>query len=100
MANRYTYTNIKKQPDTNKSYMESTIYPIVKSDDTDFYIISQAGDRLDLLAKKYYGNPSLWWIIAVTNNLNDANFYVKEGLQLRIPTDLASITYNLERLNK
>ena len=100
MANRYSYTNTIKQSDTNRSYLESTIYPKIKADDNDFYIISEAGDRLDLLAKKYYGNTNLWWIIAVANNLNDANFFVKEGLQLRIPQNTAKISAELKRINK
>lgn len=100
MANRYSYTRIIQEQDTNTSYMESTIYPNVKPSDTDFYIISEAGDRLDLLAKKYYKDVSLWWIIAVANNLNDANFFVQEGLQLRIPQDISPIINNLSKINK
>jgi hypothetical protein len=100
MANRYTYTNVVKDTDTNKSYMQSTIYPKIKASDNDFYIISEAGDRLDLLAKKYYNNTSLWWIIAVANNLNDGNFFVEEGLQLRIPSDVAKISSELKRINE
>ena len=100
MANRYTYTKTLNESETNKSYMESTIYPNIKASDADLYVISEAGDRLDLLAKKYYGNTNMWWIIAVANNLNDANFFVEPGIQLRIPNDLNSITNNLERINK
>ena len=100
MANRYSYTNTIKEEDTNKSYLESTIYPRIKASDTDFYIISEQGDRLDLLAKKYYGDTTLWWIIAVANNLNEANFFVKEGLQLRIPQNIAKISNDLQKINK
>jgi phage tail protein X len=100
MANRYTYTSVVKDTDTNKSYMQTTIYPKIKASDNDFYIISEAGDRLDLLAKKYYNNTSLWWIIAVANNLNDGNFFVEEGLQLRIPFDIAKISSELKRINE
>jgi nucleoid-associated protein YgaU len=100
MASRYTYTNIIRESDTNKSYMESTIYPKIKADDNDFYVISEAGDRLDILAKKYYNNPALWWVIAVANNLNDANFFVEEGMQLRIPNDTAKILNLLKKVNE
>ena len=99
MANRYTYTNTIKEADTNKSYLESTIYPRIKASDTDFYIISEQSDRLDLLAKKYYGDTTLWWVIAVANNLNDANFFVKEGLQLRIPQNIFKISNDLQKIN-
>lgn len=100
MANRYRYSDIVKEADTNRSYMQSTIYPKIKPSDSDFYIISEASDRLDLLAKKYYNDVSLWWIIAVANNLNDANFFVEEGLQLRIPQNLSKILNDLEKINK
>jgi len=100
MASRYAYTNITRESDTDKSYMESTIYPRIKATDTDIYIVSEAGDRLDILAKKYYGDVSMWWVIAVVNNLNDANFFVEPGLQLRIPTDTGKISNQLSKVNK
>ena len=100
MSNRYLYTKVIKESDTNKSYYESTIYPKINPSDSDLYIISEGGDRLDLLAKKYYNDTTKWWIIAVANNLNDGNFFVEEGRQLRIPIDLSQITYDLEQLNK
>lgn len=100
MANRYTYTDTLKEADTNRSYMESTIYPKIKPSDNDFYIISEDGDRLDLLAKRYYDNPAMWWIIAVANNLNDANLYVETGIQLRIPADTANISAQLRKINE
>jgi hypothetical protein len=100
MANRYKYTNIIKESDTNKNYFDSTIYPIIKPSDNDFYVISEAGDRLDLLAKKFYNDTTYWWIIAVANNLNDANFFVPEGLQLRIPTNPILIMNELKKVNE
>ena len=100
MANRYTYTNTKKDSVTNVTYMESTIYPKVEPNDNDFYIISEAGDRLDLLANKYYNDKTKWWIIATANNINDATFYVEPGIQLRIPSDVNAVMNSLEKLNK
>jgi nucleoid-associated protein YgaU len=100
MASRYTYSEVLKTKETNKQYLESTIYPKVKAKDTDMYIISEAGDRLDLLAHKYYGDQSLWWVIATANNINDATFYVEEGIQLRIPSDINAILTDLQKINK
>jgi phage tail protein X len=100
MSNRYAQTKQLKDIDTKKNYLESTIYPIIKPNDNDLYIISEQGDRLDLLAYKYYNDVSMWWIIATANNLNDANFFVQPGIQLRIPSDLASISNNLAKINK
>lgn len=100
MSTRYTYTNKKTDSDTNTMYMESTIYPKIEPKNTDFYIIATAGDRLDLLANLYYKDPSMWWVIAVANNLNDANFFVEVGTQLRIPADVSDILNNLYKVNK
>ena len=100
MSTRYIYTNQIKDSDTKKSYLESTIYPKIKPSDNDLYIISEAGDRLDLLAYKYYNDTSLWWIISVANNLNDANFFVEPGLQIRIPSNTSTILNDLYKINK
>jgi nucleoid-associated protein YgaU len=100
MASRYTYSEVLKTKETNKQYLESTIYPKIKAKDSDMYIISEAGDRLDLLAHKYYGDQNLWWVIATANNINDATFYVEEGVQLRIPSDINAILTDLQKINK
>ncbi len=100
MASRYSNTKIVTNPTTKKKYYESTIYPKVKPSNTDTYIISEAGDRLDILAKNYYGDSKLWWIIAVANNINDAVFYIEPGVQLRIPQNIGTILKDLEKINK
>ncbi len=100
MANRYTYSTLQTELSTKKKYLGSTIYPKIKASDNDLYVISEVTDRLDLLAHKYYGDRTLWWIIAVANNINDASFYVKEGIQLRIPSDVSKILNDLEKINK
>jgi hypothetical protein len=100
MANRYTYSTTQIEPTTKQRYLSSIIYPKIKPTDNDLYIISESTDRLDLLAHKYYGDRNLWWIIAVANNINDASFYVTEGLQLRIPSNISQILNDLEKINK
>jgi phage tail protein X len=100
MAGRYAYSRSLQTSDTKRNYLESTIYPKVKSNDNDMYIISEEGDRLDILASKYYGDTSLWWIIAVANNLNDASFYPEAGLQLRIPSNMSAILNDFQKINK
>lgn len=100
MASRYTYNEVLKVKETKKSYLESTIYPKIKPNNNDLYIISEQGDRLDLLANKYYSDPTLWWIIATANNINDATFYVEPGVQLRIPSDTNTILNDLQKINR
>ena len=58
-------------------------YRSIPESDTDIYVITQHGDRLDLLANEYYGDPHLWWYIAKANNLTFMTLPV--GTKLRIP---------------
>ena len=97
---RYSNTQTIKDSDTQKKYMQSTIYPKIKASNDDFYVISTTTDRLELMADKYYGDTSMWWIIAVANNINDGGFFVSSGLQLRIPANVQKIMNDLRNLNK
>ena len=98
MAKRYDYTKIKKNKAGDRVY-ETTMYPTINLDENDIYIYSKDGDRLDTLAHKYYKNPSLWWIIAQANHIGKGTLVIKPGIQLRIPTNVASIYSDLEHLN-
>ena len=99
MDNRYE--NIKTILKTGKGKVyDSTLLSYVEPTDTDIVILTTMGDRLDLLANKYYNNPAMWWVIATANNLNDANFFVQEGIQLRIPSNINEILSDLQKINK
>lgn len=43
------------------------------------------GDRLDRLANEYYGNSSMWWIIAEHNPEISDHQNIEPGKVLRIP---------------
>lgn len=64
-------------------------------------ILSQEGDRLDILAKEYYGDEKLWFVIAKINNLGKGSMDVPAGLVLKIPryTEDAGIYTLLEDYN-
>jgi hypothetical protein len=92
MFKRYNSSTIvnnskKVEKDGNIKYVRrlSTImYPdFTTSDDT--RILSQEGDRLDLLAKEFYGDESLWFMIAKANNLGKGSLDVPAGKIIRIP---------------
>jgi hypothetical protein len=55
----------------------------VRSDDRAYVILGT--DRIDLVAKKFYGDPVLWWVIALANNMEllPGDFIV--GSTIRIP---------------
>jgi len=71
--------------------LKSNIYPPIPRKVDDIYLISNSGDRLDLLSFKYYQDQSLWWIIAVANGLGKHGMIVPPGIQLRIPTNISEI---------
>lgn len=78
---RYKNTELTQKNGT--TYYKKTIYKEIPESDNDIYVITQAGDRLDLLAYQYYGDTSLWWYIAKANKMQTMN--IEENIQLRIP---------------
>lgn len=100
MTNRYQYSQTLQTKGTKKKYLGSVIYPKIKPSNDDIYIISESSDRLDILASKYYGDKSFWWIIATSNNLNDASLSIVPGTQLRIPSNISKILNDFEKINK
>lgn len=93
MASRYERNQVQKLKDGREVY-RTKIYPNVPLRDSDIYIVTQGGDRLDTLAYQYYGDQSLWWIIATANNIHDAPFAVPDGTILRVPKNYLDILNN------
>ena len=73
---------------TVKNY-QTTIYKQIPKRDSDIYVITQHGDRLDNLAEQFYQDASLWWYIAQANDLISIN--VEPNTSLRIPSDLSYV---------
>jgi len=90
MASRYERNQVQKLKDGREVY-RTKIYPNIPLRDSDIYIVTQGGDRLDTLAYQYYGDQSLWWIIATANNIHDAPFAVPDGTILRVPKNYLDI---------
>jgi len=63
-------------------------YPDTSQKSDDQIIVTELGDRLDVLAYKYYGDVRLLWVIALWNNLYAINqIEPVEALKvLRIPS--------------
>ena len=85
MDNRYSNIETKLKIGKGRVY-DCTLLPYVNPTDSDIVIMTQQGDRLDLLANEYYSDSSMWWIIALKINLTDIDLTMKEGIILRIPT--------------
>jgi phage tail protein X len=93
MSSRYRNNETKKTNDGRTVY-RSKIYPNIPLRDTDIYVATETGDRLDTLAYQYYQDASLWWIIAAANNIHDAPFGLVDGTILRIPQQYIEIINN------
>jgi len=96
---RYESNKIIKGRNSSRIY-KSNIYPKIERSVTDIYIITRSGDRLDLLANKYYNDQNLWWIIAVANNLGGSGLIVPPAKQLRIPIEVANILSEYQELQE
>ena len=96
---RYRFTKQRIDKDTGNRVYGTTIYPKIPLEDTDIFVHSIEGDRLELLAHKYYGDETLWWIIAKANSLRNGKFALKAGQQLRIPQNIEQILTSLRTIN-
>ena len=64
-----------------------------KSDRDRFHTVAtEQENRLDIIANIYYNDPSMWWVVALANDLVDP-MVVKPGSVLRIPPIIS--LYNL-----
>lgn len=96
---RYTNTDIGKL-ESGRLYRKNTLYPNIPVSEDDIYVIATAGDRYDTLARQFYKDPSLWWVIAYANNHQRASLAVTPGVQLRIPADHSTAIELFNELNR
>lgn len=54
--------------------------------DDDIPYVVESGDRIDLLADRFYQEPRLWWAIAWANDMENFPTDLKEGETIRIPS--------------
>lgn len=105
--NRYSTIETKRNTNENVGtlgdvYYQTNTYPEIPYSETDIYVITDVGDRLDLLANQFYQDTTLYWIIACANP-NEVNFgslSLTPGTQLRIPTNTQEIIRSYITLNR
>ena len=98
---RYNNTPILKTEYTNRPYYKVKFYPNIPLSESDVYVVTTVGDRLDSLAYSYYNDSTLWWIISAANdNITKGALYPEPGTQLRIPTDLNTVLNLYEQFNQ
>lgn len=98
-TSRYLHTKVERNDDGNR-VQSTTTYPKIELSDDDIYIYAREGDRLDLLAHRFYGDVSMWWIIAQANMLTDGKFSTEIGTRLRIPRNTSIVFNKLESLSR
>ena len=95
--NRYNNNTILRTTQ-NVPYYKGKFYPNIPLSESDIYVITTVGDRLDNLAYTYYRDTEMWWIIAAANdNISKGSLFPPPGTQLRIPLN---INYILDQFNK
>ena len=102
------YLGIKEKLNINPNvgtlgtpYYGTVLYPEIPPNPNDIYVITDWGDRLDLLANQFYGDVTLYWIIAAGNPniVGFSSIFVREGTQMRIPVDVNGILRSYNILN-
>jgi len=111
MSSRYENSNVvngarKVQSDgsvASARRLETTIYPTfsaLHADDT--YIMAQEGDRLDNIAKEFYGDELFWHVIAKANGIGNGSLFIPPGMVIRIPyfDEYAPISSMISEMNR
>ena len=76
-------------------------YPEIPLSSNDIYVYTTQGDRYDILALNYYGDSSLWWVIASGNpNIDLMTLVIPEGVQIRIPSNFSNIIDEFGLINQ
>ena len=82
---RYSTTSVIR--DSNEQRRKATtIISNIPVSVSDIYIQITSSDRLDKLANTFYGDSTLWWVIATANNLGKGTIVVPQNVILRIPS--------------
>ena len=95
---RYTTSQTLKRVAEQRK-ISTVIVPVIPLSDQDTYIKTTTPDRLDKLANTFYGDATLWWIIAVSNGLGKGSLHVPENTTIRIPPS-ANIQQIIKQANQ
>ncbi len=104
--NRYANITLLRNENPNvgtlgTKYYKTTFYPEIPLNENDIYVITDFGDRLDLLAYQFYQDITLYWIISAANpnSVKFGSIFIPQGTQLRIPTNTNNIINSYNNLN-
>ena len=96
---RYKHTSKKRNEKLKQRVLKPTIYPKIPLRDSDIFINPKDMERCEHIAYRFYGDQSLWWVIAQANNIHNGSVYLDSEKQIRVPQDIKSIMMDLESEN-
>jgi phage tail protein X len=98
--NRYQNIPVIKSA-TGKQIYATSRYPEIPLSENDIYVYTSQGDRYDILALQFYGDSSLWWVIAAGNpNVDLMTLVLPEGVQIRIPGNFSQVVSEFNLINQ
>ena len=95
---RYARTQVKMDKSGKRVY-STTYYPRIPLNNSDKFIRSKVGDRLDTMAYRFYKDTSLWWIIAKANGIR-GKISLEIGKVIRIPSDIINTIEEFNSINE
>ena len=98
MPSRYSNTKIKRDKSGIRAY-NTTYYPDIPIRNEDQFIYPHFGQRLDTLAYTFYGDSTLWWVIAKANGIR-GKLNTPQDTEIRIPGNLPQVLEDFDNLNK
>ena len=94
------YATTKKKMDKSGIIVYgTTYYPEITISDADIFIYPVEGERLDTLANRFYGDTTLWWVIAKANGLKGKPALSSDKI-IRIPGNITKILENFRKINR
>jgi len=95
---RVKFFNTKKREDGKQQYA-SFVFPSFEENPDDIVIEVDEYSRLDILAEQFFNDATLWWVLAVYNNIGEPSLYVNDRTILRIPNDIQTVFTKIKELN-
>jgi nucleoid-associated protein YgaU len=86
-GSRYAKTGIYEVNGSNGQPVKALALRVIPVRPAGFFHTFSAGERLDLLAFRFYGNSEKFWLIADANTAMDPEDLQDPGRVLRIPPD-------------
>jgi len=72
-------------------------HPTIDAAQDDIIYTVKRTDRVDILAKNFYGAPDLWWVLAIANNVSLVPNGFYENQVIRVPSPSRVFTKILKR---